>query len=415
MIAAPRLRRTETGLQSGVRFTSSLPRPARRSYFPVPVVYRSLLPPLSYALVASRRGELARLIGRLPELKDLGFRWITLIPTWLVVDEIPLRIDLERSPELAEIASAVSTAVEAGFNLKFEPHLDWETTLTGGPYEWRRRMYIDPQGPYTTLIVAPLFGLAAETAASGADCAFTLGSELDVSLTEFAPGWEALYRALQLAAAGIALGHNINHDSLNPGTDIRKPLNVERSRRALPPLDWRTHREHSTEVHRYLSHLDFAGFSFYPDARAGRSDQWWRSPTTQIQVRIIGRAFQKEIQTLTSRLRRSAGEKPQFAIGEFGIGCTDPSRPWHFEASTFLAPDGTLDRGARELRRKYYMGLLECLRTAPHLFGSHPVTFWTMTHYDFLGTLAYPGQEAFRDEVLRDAVMKYNRASAAPS
>jgi hypothetical protein len=365
------------------------------------------MPPLSYALTATRRGELSRLIAQLSDLKSLGFRWITLMPTWLVVDETPLRIDTTRSPELPEIAAAVSAAVEAGFNIKFEPHLDWETTLTGGPYEWRRRMYVEPDGAYTEHIIAPLFGLATEAAASGADCAFTLGSELDVSLTEFAPAWESLLRALQPAAKGIALGHNINHDSLNPHNDIRKPLNAERTRRGLPELDWRTHRERTSEVHRYLSRLDYAGFSFYPDVRAGRSDQWWRTATTQIHVRIVGRAMQKEVQTLTSRLRRSAGEKPQFAIGEFGIGCTDPSKPWHFDAGTFLCPDGTLDRGARELRRKYYMGLLECLRKAPHLFGNHPITFWTMTHYDFLGALEYPGYEAFRDEVLRDAVTKY--------
>jgi hypothetical protein len=271
-------------------------------------------------------------------------------------------------------------------------------------------MYIAPHDAYADYVIAPLFGLAVEAVASGAECAFTLGSELDVSVAEFAPEWETLFRALQPRASRIALGHNINHDSLNPGTDIRKPLNAERTRRGIAPLDWRAHRERTLEVHRYLSRLDYTGFSFYPDARAGRSDQWWRTPTTQIQVRIVGRALQKEVQTLTSRLRRSAGEKPQFAVGEFGIGCTDPSRPWHFDASTFLCPDGTLDRGARELRRKYYMGLLECLRKAPHLFGSHPVTFWTMTHYDFLGALGYVGYEVFRDEVLRDAVAKYNAA-----
>jgi hypothetical protein len=368
-----------------------------------------LLPPLSYALAGFRRGELERLTARLPDLKELGFRWITLMPTWLVVDEVPPRLDLTRSPELAEIADSVSAAVEAGLNLKFEPHLDWETTLTGGPYDWRRRMYLDPQGAYADHVVAPLFGLAAEAAASGADCAFTLGSELDVSTTEFAPGWEALLKALQPAVRGVALGHNLNHDSLNPGTDVRKALNVERARRGLAPIDWRAHRERTSEVHRYLSRLDFTGFSFYPDVRTGRSDQWWRTATTQVHVRIIGRALQKEVQTLTSRLRRSAGEKPQFAVGEFGIGSTDPARPWHFDASTFLCPDGTMDRGARELRRKYYMGFLECLRKAPHLFGGHPVTFWTVTHYDFLGALAYPQYEPFRDEVLRDAVTKYNR------
>src|SRR3712207_7594566 len=70
-------------------------------------------------------------------------------------------------------------------------------------------------------------------------------------------------------------------------SDIRKPLNAERTRAGLPPLDWRAHRERTAEVHRYLSRLDYAGFSFYPDARAGRSDQWWRSEehTSELQSR----------------------------------------------------------------------------------------------------------------------------------
>ena len=103
---------------------------------------RTGLPPLSYSLIAFRRGEYVRLTRAIAGLKALGFRWLTFIPTYSVRDEVPLRIG--DGPGLDELAAAVSTAAGAGMNIKFEPHLDWECTVTGGLYEWRRRMYVEP-------------------------------------------------------------------------------------------------------------------------------------------------------------------------------------------------------------------------------------------------------------------------------
>ena len=336
---------------------------------------------------------------------ELGFRWVTFIPTWLVADEVPLRIG--DGPPLTELTEAAQAFVEAGFNVKFEPHLDF-VPAAGQPYEWRRRMYFEPGGAYTDRVIAPLAGIAGEAQRHGAQCAFSLGSELAVSLAEFGAQWEALFDMLRPAYPNLPFGHNIDPDSLQPGTEIRKPLNTERARRGLPPLGWREHHERLAAVHHYLGRLDYAGFSFYPNVKSARSDRWWRQQTTGIQTRIIGRAFLKNLQKLISRLRRMAGEKPQFAIGEFGIGCADPARPWHTDSTTFLTAEGLLDGGAAELRRKYHLGLLECLRKAPHLFGEHPVTYWTVTHYDFTGALEQPGSDLFRDEILRQAVSRYN-------
>ena len=208
----------------------------------------------------------------------------------------------------------------------------------------------------------------------------------------------------------IAIGHNLNHDTLGSDPGLRKSWNAERVRHGLPALDWRTQRDAAVSMHRYLGRLDYVSFSFYPNAKAGRSDGWWRGPTSSLQARVVGRTLQKEVQTLTSRLRRACGNQPQFAIGEYGLGCADPARPWHFDGPTLLGEGGCMDAGAVEMRRKFYLGLLECLRSASHLFGSHPVTFWTAGQYDFLDALSYPGGSAFRDEVLRDAVAAYNAA-----
>lgn len=354
------------------------------------------LPPLSYSLVAFRRGEYARCRNAIADLQSLGFRWVTFIPTYSVADEpLPRIVD---GPGLDELAVAISTAVQSGMSIKLEPHLDWKTTLSGGPYDWRRRMYVDPGGEYLERVLAPLFGLLGEAAAEGVECAFSLGSELDVSLSAFGGGWESAFELFHAAYPAISIGHNLNHDTLGSAPGLRKSWNAERVRRGLPSMDWRKQRTALAGMHRYLGRLDYASCSFYPNARSGRSEAWWRSATSPLQARVIGRTMQKEVQKLTSRLRRACGNKPQFAIGEYGLGSADPSRPWHF------ADDSHRGSGALEIRRKFYLGLLECLRAAPHLFGSHPVTFWTVHQYDFLGV----HDDAFRDDVLRAAVAGYN-------
>jgi hypothetical protein len=311
-------------------------------------------------------------------------------------------------PGLDELATAISAAAKSGINIKLEPHLDWESTLSGGTCDWRRRMYIDPAGEYSERVLAPLLGLLGEATGEGVRCAFSLGSELDVSLSAFGVSWRSTLAAFRGVHPGIEIGHNLNHDSLGAAPGLGKSWNAERTRRGLPPLDWRTQRTAASSMYSYLGQLDYAGFSFYPNARSGRSDAWWRGSTTALQARVVGRTFQKEVQKLTSRLRRTGGNQPQFAVGEFGLGSADPAKPWNFEAETLLGSDGAMDSGAVEIRRKYYLGLLECLRSAPHLFGSHPVTFWTANQYDFLGALDYERCATFRDDVLRRAVADYN-------
>jgi hypothetical protein len=103
------------------------------------------------------------------------------------------------------------------------------------------------------------------------------------------------------------------------------------------------------------------------------------------------------------KLREITGPEPEFAIGEFGLGCTDITKPWHFDASTFHTPEHF------ELRCDYYLRFLQWIETQP--YTSSPVTFWTAGHYDFLGVLEQPGLEAFRDEALRKSVLEYNRIS----
>jgi hypothetical protein len=92
-----------------------------------------------------------------------------------------------------------------------------------------------------------------------------------------------------------------------------------------------------------------------------------------------------------------------FTIGEFGLGSADTSRPYHFDPSTLVNIAGALD-----LRRAYYSGFLEFLRQSPDVVGDRASSFWTVTHFDFLDALHWPGNEPFRDDRLRQAIYDYN-------
>ena len=64
--------------------------------------------------------------------------------------------------------------------------------------------------------------------------------------------------------------------------------------------------------------------------------------------------------------------------------------------------------GTLELRRAYYLGFLEFLRQSRDVVKGRASSFWTVTHFDFLGALGWPGNEPFRDDGLRQAIFEYN-------
>jgi hypothetical protein len=345
-------------------------------------------PPLSYSLPAFQPDGYSQAHRWLDNLKDLGFTWVTLTPTWLVYDEVPMRIDPLRGPSFTSIRDLVEYAAGLGFRVKLEPHLDFETTLTGGPYEWRRRMYFPPDGNYADEILAPLIEISGD--------ALTLGSELDVSLVEFSNSWRT---TLKRVPQRLAAGHKINYDSLKTQGVIRDVLNAERRKYGVPEAGRSYYADKVRTMCGYLESLAYTAFSFYPDMSMIRNED---------RLDLIASAFESKAMQLAADLHDMAGPAAVFAIGEFGLGCCDPSRPYDFDAKTFLNADGSMKEDAGKLRRKYYLGFLECLRRAPDLFGTHPVTFWTVTHFDFLGAMEQKGYEVFRDESLREAVAAYN-------
>ncbi|MBI3281398.1 MAG: hypothetical protein HYZ57_16320 [Acidobacteria bacterium] len=341
--------------------------------------------PLSYSLPGFHPHAYDDAARRLEELRALGFRAVTFHPTWLVYDEVPLRIDLSQAPKL----DVVRLAAEMGFeHIMLDPHLDFESTFTGGPYRWRRRMYLDPRaGDH----LSPAAGLLASVARPGLKLYLTLGSELDVSVIEFGLEWLAV--ADQIRNPAFAVGHKLNHDFFDAAGAIRAELTQERARRGLAACGPFEYRRRAADAATYLARLDYVSFSFYPSVA---QDPDFAAPALR----------------LKRRLRKTAGETPSFAIGEFGLGCPDPSRPYHVDSGAFLNHTGNLDPVAQDLRRRYYLRFFDFLRSHPDLCRGHPATFWTAGHFDFLGVLEQDARAIFRDDKLREAVFAYNQGGS---
>jgi hypothetical protein len=353
---------------------------------------------LNYSLPGYRAEAYADWRPALDNLRALGFQWMTLTPTFWVEDETPLRIDLTQSPSFDRMRDAALYAASVGMSVKFDPHLDFGTTLGSNPvFDWRRRMYFDPSLAYHEQVISPLAGILRDVRAAGVDAALTLGSELDVSLVEFPDGWNTVRR--QASGFGIQLGHKINRGSLLFDPEILTALNNERGRLGKTGWGRDDFQRLSRAAFAYLGSLDFVSFSFYPSIKLGRNLAWWGAPTRLGDLLIVAGEFRRQLDLYKQDLRRTAGPAPEFAIGEFGIGRMKPEAPWEFDRAEFLAPDGSLRSEARELRRKYHLGMLECLFEDPAETGQ--LTYWTVDQYDILGS------GVFGDDLLRRAVSAY--------
>ncbi len=338
-------------------------------------------PPLSYAIPSFHPAAFDDLARPLARLRALGFRWVTFTPAWTVSGDAAPRLAAHRTPPLGKLARAVARAAGHGFHVRLEPHLEWECTLSGGPYRWRRDLVFAPareENASAGLVVGPLTGILAAAAAMFPERRFvlTLGSELDESLLALAQGpggWEELPKQARASAPRLAFSQKINHDAF-----IRRGG-------ALP-----------ARARRFLAALDHAAISFYPPLRLDRPRSWWREDTRARHVAEAAEAFALAAAKIAEPARAIA----PLAVGEFGLGSADVSAPWRFNCP---------DPGAiAEVRRKYYLGFLEFLRGSGGLFAAGPATFWTAGHFDVLGVL--PGGENFRDEGIEAAVGGYNSA-----
>jgi hypothetical protein len=306
-----------------------------------------LTPPLSYSLPGYYPEAYDGAGTLLERLRELGFSWVTLHPTWRVEDGTPPRIVWESGPHTLD---AIRAARDVGLRVRLEPHLDF----VGG--DWRRRMYLKPDESYLYQLLIPMAELEPEE--------LTLGSELDVSAYEFPEEWE--YVIDQIRPYGAELGHKFNHDAFDSdGEAVRTVLNEERRLRGMGK---RKRLFFGKRPRSYIEKLDYLALSFYRP---------------------------RPFATAAEELREQVGMP--FVIGEFGLGSPDESKPWEF-GTPFSTPEHFA------LRREFYLDYLSWLGG---LQAHRAASFWTTAQYDILGLF----DDQWRDDALVEAVRAYNQAS----
>ena len=180
------------------------------------------------------------------------------------------------------------------------------------------------------------FDVVLGPAAALAPDELTIGSELDLSAYEFTSQWEATAERLRGGLSRI--GHKVNHDVF--------------------ASEWRPDKKR--RLRRYLDNLDFKAMSFYPAGEWTLPEGW--------------------------------------TIGEFGLGSTDITRPWHFDASTFQTAEDF------SIRQDWYLRFFEWLPVSGAIGAA---AFWTAGHFDVLGVM----HPEWRDDAVLEAVRAYNYAS----
>jgi hypothetical protein len=321
-----------------------------------------LKPALSYAYAAFHAGDYDRYPEPLARLWGLGFRWVTLIPTFAVRE--PFEIVPGYTPPLATIRAVLLHALALGFDVKVEPHIDWQATLDGAG-EWRGLMQFDPAGEYFDKVIAPMRELAVNAKLLYPDhrIALTLGSEVDRSVRDHPEAWLAVRRRAR--AEGIATGHKFNHDA----------------GRALLRSE-------------YVASLDWVSFSFYPAMGFRQPPEWWRAPHAAEEYEDAAERFRQAAADLGRKLPR----KTAFEIGEFGLGSSDVEHSYKLDPSFFTS----MDDDGRRLLRNYYTAFLQSLQGST----AGLVTFWSAGYFDFLGVF---DSRYKKDEELIRLVEEYNR------
>ncbi len=318
--------------------------------------------PLSYAFASFHAGDYDRYPEPLGRLRAFGFRWVTLIPSFVVRE--PFEIGLDYTPALATIRAVLAHALAIGFDVKLEPHVDWQTTLDAEG-EWRGRMRFDPRSQYFERVVEPMRELSAEARALYPErrILLTLGSEVDRSVREFPDAWLSVLNGA--AVAGIAVGHKLNHDVAN---------DVFRSE--------------------YICRLNYVSFSFYPKIGFRRPREWWLIPQSDRELEALADALGKSAEALTAKLPPGV----EFQVGEAGLGSGDVEHSYKLDPDFFKH----MDEGRRQLRRNYYAGLLRFARRLP---PAEPFTFWSAGYFDFLGVFDL----RYKDDKLITLVEESNR------
>jgi sugar phosphate isomerase/epimerase len=338
---------------------------------------------------AGWKGEYGDADRRLATFKEIGFRMVSLVPTYGYPGLN--KIDLASGPDAAELAKAIEAAARMGLAVVLKPHLDppiYSPGFDGFRSEndswrahcpWRGFFDLDPMsdGYRTGVVFASLAAVKTAIdslgAAPAAPVRLELGAELMNSMVYAPERWVKLLAAAKKERhrlgldQAVLLSHNFTHHIEIPDDFVAR-MNPA-GRRALA---------------RYIRGLDALALSQYMDLTAAMpvAERGARlpSPDEIAQALVLHeRNFRRQI--LVGALGLRPTEIPPLHIGEYGIGRGGLRHPNLWDGAATAAEEKELgqqiERGHQGLLR--YLGLPEG-RTV-----QSAVLWVTGPHYDIFG------------------------------
>ncbi|MFI5360614.1 MAG: hypothetical protein ACHQ49_01490 [Elusimicrobiota bacterium] len=323
----------------------------------------------------------------LEELKTLGFRQVSLVPTYPYSGLN--RVDFPKGPDEDELTNAAALALSSGFTLVLKPHLDPPAYFPGydayggeqhtwrANCPWRGYFDVDPMSAdYRELIRVSLDELSRALARQKGPVPpvrLELGVELMDSVAAYPERWLEL---LQFARAErrrlgldgkILLSYNFEHHFELP-EDVVLRLKPA-GRKALAD---------------FIKGLDALALSQYMDLTAAtpKDELKRRLPTADevaAALALHDADFRREV--LKGLLGLKDAEIPPIYIGEFGVGRGGLKHPNEWSGDTTPEEEKALDaeiaRGFEGLAR--YLSL-------PSATRAFSATLWvTGKHYDVFG------------------------------
>ena len=343
--------------------------------------------PLLGASWPGAKGGFADASARIEELKALGFRQVSLVPTYPYAGLD--RIEFPKGPDGDEVANAAALALAAGFTVVLKPHLDPPAYFPGydayggdqhswrADCPWRGFFDVDPMSEdYRGLIRSSLDEVSRALARQKGPVPpvrLELGVELMDSVVAFPERWLELLKYAREERRRLGLdgkvlfSHNFEHHVEIP-EDVVLRLKPA-GRKALA---------------RYIKGLDALALSQYMDLTAATppDELKRRLPTADEVAKALAlhdANFRRDV--LEKLLGLKSSEIPPIHIGEFGVGRGGLKHPnvWSGDASPEeeKALAAEIARGYEGLTR--YLSLESPTR-------AFSATLWvTGKHYDVFG------------------------------
>lgn len=405
-------------------------------------------PQLAYSWASFSANDYDNYRSRLRQLSQLGFRVLTLVPTYRVVTQ-PIAVTYQSGVQtknyreiiaiedthtpVARIRAVVEFGIELGMHIRIVPHLDADIVFSSqaGEVYWRAQFLFDPttalinSGSYFDVVLQPLMNLIVQVkdhqVVNFPNCrpcfSLTLGSELEMSVLGYPASWLQSLQNLQQQRATAQLGtrldfgHKLNHDHASrlPTWIIEmNKINAAQN----PPAPVFNQQVQIAAESAYLQQLDYLAFSFYPDLTNALTPpaQWAQEPASRITDGIaseFSRAFANGIRN------PFAGLGVPIEIGEASIGTTKVGMPWQDQVD----PNVNTPAG-KNVRLNYILGLLQFIRQnasafqrrPQRCFKFNPLSFWTAGRFDIFG-LDYT---TIHDARINNAVRVFNAANGCP-